>query len=240
MAQGFIPPHGGYKRLKAYQKALIVYDANVYFVGRWVEPRSRTRDQMEQAARCGKQNIVEGSLASATSKQTEVHLTNVARASFGELKEDYEDFLRNRHLPIWTKDHSIAKQVTGISRQDGKSYETYRQWIEHKDPEIAANVIRHLTMQTTLLLDRQIGRLEQEFLEKGGIRERMTAARLAARDGQAVLPKPAVPSCPLCEKPMKQRTARVGPRAGQAFWGCADYPRCRRLRAMEDREPEQP
>ena len=232
MAQGFIPPHGGYHDLKSYQKSLIVFDATVYFVGRWIDKRSRTRDQMEQGARSGKQNIVEGSLASATSKQTEIHLTNVARASLGELKEDFEDFLRTRKLPIWTKDAPIARQITALSRQEGETYETYREWIEHDEPEVAANVIRHLVMQTTFLLDRQITRLEQEFLEKGGLRERMTTARLAARQEQSAVSPPDVPVCPQCGKAMVQRKARIGPHAGQPFWGCTDYPRCRGTRDL--------
>jgi four helix bundle protein len=91
---GFIPPHGGYEELASYQKALIIFQATYYLAAKWVRMGSRTRDQMEQSARSGKQNIVEGSLASATSKQTEIHLTNVAKASLGELLEDHKDFLR--------------------------------------------------------------------------------------------------------------------------------------------------
>ena len=100
---GFIPKHGGYEQLKSYQKALIVYRGTVQFVKKWVPRGSRTCDQMVQAARSGKQNILEGSLASATSKQSEIHLTNVARASLGELKEDYEDFLRIVVCPNGTR-----------------------------------------------------------------------------------------------------------------------------------------
>ena len=100
MHQGFIPPHGGYEALHSYKKSLIIFVATYYLAEKWVRMGSRTRDQMEQSARSGKQNIVEGSLASATSKKTELHLTNVARASIGELLEDYKDFLRLRRLPI--------------------------------------------------------------------------------------------------------------------------------------------
>ncbi len=104
MSPGFIPPHGGYENLHSYKKALIIFLATYYLSEKWVRRGSRTRDQMEQSARSGKQNIIEGSLASATSKQTEIHLTNVARASLGELLEDYKDLLRLRGLPIWEKD----------------------------------------------------------------------------------------------------------------------------------------
>jgi four helix bundle suffix protein len=179
---GFIPKHGGYEQLKSYQKALIVYQGTVKFAKKWVSRGSRTCDQMVQAARSGKQNILEGSLASATSKQSEIHLTNVARASLGELREDYEDFLRDQGLPTWDKTHRYAQRVTELSRSSGENYETYRKGIEHDNPEIAANVLRHLTMQATLLLDRQIARLEQDFLREGGIRERMTRARLKVRE----------------------------------------------------------
>src|SRR5215213_8308587 len=103
MSEGFIPPHGGYQKLLSYQKSEIVYDATVHFCGRFIDRGSRTRDQMVQAARSGKQNIIEGSMASATSKETEIKLTNVARASLEELLADYCDFLRVRDLPLWDK-----------------------------------------------------------------------------------------------------------------------------------------
>ena len=96
--KGFIPPHGGYQKLLAYQKALVVYDATVYFCDRFIDKKSRTRDQMVQAARSGKQNILEGSEASGTSKETEIKLTSVARSSQEELLEDYRDFMRNRRI----------------------------------------------------------------------------------------------------------------------------------------------
>src|SRR5579884_941028 len=98
MPEGFIPPHGGYQSLLSYRKAEIVYDATVYFCARFLDTRDRTYDQMVQAARSGKQNIVEGSMASGTSKEAEIKLTNVARASLEELLVDYGDFLRTRRL----------------------------------------------------------------------------------------------------------------------------------------------
>src|SRR5262245_42981013 len=103
--KGFLPPHGGYEHLLSFQKSKIVFDATHYFVERYFHPRDRTRDQMVQAARSGKQNIAEGSEASGTSKETELKLTNVAYASLGELLEDYRDFLRNRGLPEWAATH---------------------------------------------------------------------------------------------------------------------------------------
>jgi four helix bundle suffix protein len=184
MAKGFIPPHGGYAGLLSYRKAEIVYDATVYFCGRFFDRRDRTRDQMVQAARSGKQNIIEGSQASGTSKETEIKLTNVARASLEELLTDYRDFLRTRSLGEWPRDHPYTKHLRDLNRQPDAAYETFRKGIEHADPEISANVIIGLVKVTNYLLDKQIRRLEKDFLKEGGLRERMTQARLAERDKQ--------------------------------------------------------
>ena len=184
MPDGFIPPHGGYATLLSYRKAEIVYDATVYFCGRFFDRRDRTRDQMIQAARSGKQNIIEASQASGTSKETEIKLTNVARASLEELLADYRDFLRTRGHQEWPRDHPYTKHLRVLNRQPDATYETFRKGIEHADPEISANVILGLTKVTNYLLDKQISRLERDFLKDGGLRERMTRARLAERDKQ--------------------------------------------------------
>ena len=139
---------------------------------------------MVQAARSGKQNIIEGSLASATSKKTEIKLTNVARASLGELLEDYRDFLRSRGLAEWDRDHPYARRLRELNRQPDAEYDTFRKGIEHEDPAIAANVIIGLVKVTNFLLDRQITQLEQAFVAQGGLSERMTRARLNHRDRQ--------------------------------------------------------
>jgi four helix bundle suffix protein len=184
MADGFIPPHGGYARLLSYRKAEIIFDATVYFCDRFFAPRDRTRDQMIQAARSGKQNIAEGSQASGTSKETELKLTGVARASLQELLEDYRDFLRLRGLQEWPRDHRYTQRLRALNRQRDATYETFRQGIEHPDPAISANVILGLVKAANYLLDCQISRLEKDFLRDGGLRERMTRARLAERDRQ--------------------------------------------------------
>jgi len=184
MPDGFIPPHGGYANLLSYRKAEIVYDATVYFCGRFFDRRDRTRDQMVQAARSGKQNIIEGSQASGTSKETELKLTNVARASLEELLADYRDFLRTRGLQEWPRDHPYTKRLRALNRQPDATYETFRKGIEHPDPQICANVIIGLIKVTSYLLDKQIRRLEKDFLKDGGLRERMTHARLVERDKQ--------------------------------------------------------
>jgi four helix bundle suffix protein len=181
MAEGFIPPHGGYQKLFSYRKAEIVYDATVYFCDRFLDPRDRTRDQMIQAARSGKQNIAEGSMASATSKETEIKLTNVARASLEELLVDYRDFLRTHNLEEWSKDHSYTRRLRQLNRLPDATYETFRRGIENPDPAICTNVIIGLIRVATFLLNRQIHQLEQAFVEEGGLRERMTRARLAHR-----------------------------------------------------------
>lgn len=178
MTGSFIPPHGGYHNLLSCKKALIVYDATVYFCNRFYLRPDRTIDRMVQAAHSGKQNIVEGSQASGTSKETEIKLTSVARASFEELLEDYRDFLRVRGLQEWPPGHPYTKRIRELNGQQGADYETFRKGIEHADPEISANVVIGLIKVMTFLLDRQLSTLEHAFLEEGGLRERMYNARL--------------------------------------------------------------
>lgn len=181
MSDGFIPKHGGYKKLLSYQKAEIVYDATVRFCERFIDKYSRTRDQMVQAARSGKQNIIEGSMASATSKEMEIKLTNVARASLEELLADYRDYLRTNDLQEWPKDHPYARRLRELNRIPDASYDTFRKGIESADPAICANVVIGLIRVASYLLDRQIRQLEQDFIQAGGLRERMTRARLSQR-----------------------------------------------------------
>jgi four helix bundle suffix protein len=177
----FIPPHGGYEKLLSFQKARIVYDGTVHFCGHFLDQRDRTRDQMIQAARSGKQNIIEGSQASGTSKEMEIKLTDVARASLEELLEDDRDFLRVRNLTEWTLDHPYTRRLRALNRQPDSNYETFRRGIESPDPAIAANVLIALIKVTTYFLDHQLRHVEAEFEENGGLRERMTRARLARR-----------------------------------------------------------
>ena len=179
--EGFTPPHGGYEDLLSFQKARIVFDGTVCFCDRFVDKRSRTHDQMVQAARSGKQNILEGSHASATSKETELKLTNVARASLEELLEDYRDFLRNGGHPLWDKNSKEALYVRKLGAKSNRSYESYRSYFETRPPQVVANILICLIHQTNYLLDQQLRRLEQDFLKEGGLRERMTRARLKAR-----------------------------------------------------------
>ena len=181
MPEQFIPPHGGYESLLSFQKARVIYDATVWFCGRYLERRDRTNDQMIQAARSGKQNILEGSAASGTSKKMELKLTSVARASLEELLEDYRDFLRVRSLRLWEKNSREAMFVRKLGRQRDVTYETYRTYIETRPPEVAANIVICLIHQTNYLLDQQIRQLEKAFVTEGGLSERMTKARLTER-----------------------------------------------------------
>lgn len=179
---GFIPPHGGYEKLHSFQKARIVYDATVYFCKRFIDLRDRTFDQMVQAARSGKQNIVEGSRVSGTSKELEIKLTNVARASLEELLEDYRDFLRTRQLAEWEREDPWTSHVRNLNRTPGANYETFRKLIEDSDPGISANTIIGLIKLTNYLLDQQLRALEKAFIEEGGMREAMARARYAKRN----------------------------------------------------------
>jgi four helix bundle suffix protein len=180
----FIPPHGGYQKLLSYQRAEVVYDATVKFCSDLLSKRDRTVDQMVQAARSGKQNIVEGSVASGTSKEMEIKLTNVACASLEELLIDYRDFLRTRGLAEWPKDHRYVRRLRELNRLPNANYETFRKAVENPDSEIRANAIMGLIKVTTYLLDQQTRRLEKDFLEHGGLRESMTRVRLTRRAQQ--------------------------------------------------------
>ncbi len=181
MSTGFIPSHGGYRNLLSYQKAEIIYDATVRFCARFIDKRSRTHDQMVQAARSGKQNIVEGTMASATSKKTEIKLMNVARASLEELLEDYRDYLRVNALQLWAKDHPKAQSIRKLGFDKHTSYSSYKPYVENAPPETAANTIICLIHQANYLLDQQLRALEKAFIEEGGLTERMTRARLEHR-----------------------------------------------------------
>jgi len=185
-----IRPHGGYRQLRSYQVSAIIYDGTVEFCDLHIDRRSRTHDQMVQAARSGKQNIAEGSAASATSQTTELRLTSVAKASLEELLLDYEDFLRQRRLRLWDKGAPEARRVRGMSYSSEQSYwsdvsdqsdlSDYRACIR-RSPEVAANTLICLIHQCTYLLRRQLLALEQRLLDSGGFRERLYHARRARR-----------------------------------------------------------
>jgi restriction system protein len=184
--RALIPPHGGYQKLRSFHCAQRVYDATVIFCGRFVEKRWRTHDQMVQAARSGVQNIAEGSMASATSRKTELKPTGVARASLEELLLDYQDFLRQRRLRLWDKNSPEALVVRRRYQLDGSDLsdpsdasDPYN--IATASPEVAANTLICLINQASFLLRRQLRRLEAQFLEEGGFTERLYRERQAQR-----------------------------------------------------------
>jgi four helix bundle suffix protein len=195
-----IPKHGGYRQLKSFQVAQLVYDVTVRFCARYIDPKSRTRDQMVQAARSGVQNIAEGSEASATSKKTELKLTNVARASLEELRLDYEDFLRHRRLLLWTRDDSRREELirrrpatadavaawardirkrgqSGPRGQCGQQSTQSTLSTESTYAEISANGVLALIAVASALLGRQLASLEKKFVEEGGFTERLYRVR---------------------------------------------------------------
>jgi restriction system protein len=237
-----IRPSGGYRSLRSFQTATLIYDATVSFCERYLDKRSRLVDQMVQAARSGRQNIAEGSRASATSSQTELRLVNVARASLDELLLDFEDFLRQRNKRQWAKDDAEARAVREVGkllgarqpvdRTDQSDHAAYACWLDQSDPAIVANAAICLIHQANYLLDQQIAGLERAFVSEGGYSESLAAARLQARrrpgqQGPAGIVGGAFPPCPACGQPMVLRTARLGKNAGSQFLGCSAYPACK-------------
>lgn len=181
---GFLPQGGNYRDLLSYRKAETLFDFTFRFCERFLKRGDRTHDQMVQSARSGKQNIAEGCKASITSAETEIKLINVARASLEELLLDYQDYLRVRDHALWNKDSKEALFVRKLGRTPGESYETYRTFMETRPPEVLANLAICLIHQANYLLDQQRRRLEKDFVKRGGIRERMTRARLQHRKRQ--------------------------------------------------------
>lgn len=195
-----IPKHGGYRNLKSFQVARLVYDVTVRFCDRYINPRSRTHDQMVQAARSGVQNIAEGSQASGTSKKMELKLTQVARASLEELRLDYEDFCRQRGLPVWDRADprrqelidcrckTAAEVSNWVERvhADGLSGRCGLEWTQKTAtyPEIAANGALALLAVACSLLDRQVAALAKAFETQGGFTERLYRVRSQNRNSR--------------------------------------------------------
>ncbi|HEY8903580.1 MAG TPA: four helix bundle suffix domain-containing protein [Chthoniobacterales bacterium] len=182
--EGFLSKGGNCRELVSYRKAEVIYDFTYHFCQKFLARGDRTIDQMVQAARSGKQNIVEGSRASVTSSEIELKLTNIARASLDELLEDYGDYLRVRNHSAWDKDSREALYVRRLGSRRNESFETYRRFFEDRPPETLANIAICLIHQANYLLDRQIRQLEKDFVTKGGIRERMSNARRGYRNNQ--------------------------------------------------------
>ncbi len=226
----------------------MIYDATVWFCEKFVDPRSRTADQMVQAARSGRQNIAEGSRASATSSQTELRLVNVARASLEELLLDYEDYLRHRHLPQWAPDGPEASAVRAVAARyrqdqsgrpdlsdlsDQQRWSLYARWLDHADAAVRANALICLIHQANYLLDRQIAALEEAFVSEGGYSEQLATERLKRRSQERAAPAARQPPpCPKCGALTVLRTAKGGKSPGSQFWGCTRYPECKGISAL--------
>jgi restriction system protein len=261
---GVLLPHGGYERLRSYKVAEAVYDATVVFCDRFIDKRSRTHDQMIQAARSGVRNISEGSGAAATSRKSEMKLTNVARASLSdELAKDYKSFLIQRGLRVWHKDspeamamrerlkHDVAPDLPlaqeGAVRLTGLGGLSH--FVAKAEAELAANAMLCAVNQAAYLLRRQIESQSQDFVQRGGFTERLHASRIKTReakmsdksDGSDRSDKSDdvnAPHCPICGKAMRVRIAKQGPNTGKPFWGCSGYPKCRGTINMSDRSDQ--
>ncbi len=179
-----IPFRGDPTTLKSFQKAEVVYDFTFRFARKFLERGDRTIDQMIQAARSGKKNLLEGSRMGRTSSELEIKLTNVARASLAELLDDYADFLRARDWPQWEKDSKEARYARELGRKQPQTYELYRTYMDTRPPEVLANIAICLIHQANFLIDQQLKRLEKDFVEQGGLKEKMTRVRLQHRREQ--------------------------------------------------------
>ncbi len=179
--KGFLPKAGGYRKLRVFKMSEAVCDLTAIFVKRFILAKSRTRDQMEQAARSGKQNIAEGSAASATSKETEIKLTNVAKASLEELMLDYEDYLRQNLLPRWDKDSPRVARLREYLKSQSFDFSP-TEYAEKYSAEEFCNLMITLINQTTFMLARLIEKQQEQFLKSGGIKEQMYKARVNFRN----------------------------------------------------------
>lgn len=238
-------PSSGYRRLDSYTLATLIQMATLRFCTRFLnrsnDPCGRQYDQMTQAARSGRANIIEGSERAATSKETEMKLTDVAKASLGELRGDYEMWLLQNHRLPWPKTSPEARAVFRITLDspdfkedwvhESARYlfvqeEKFAPWLTSDDDCVVANALMILCSRAIHMLTRQIEAQGKAFTENGGFRERLTTCRIETLSNQA-------PLCPLCEKPMRKRVARQGKNAGNSFWSCSGYPDCTGTRPCE-------
>ena len=244
--------HGGYRKLDSFTLATVIQLGTwrfcEKFLNRTNDPCGRQFDQMTQAARSGRANVMEGSERAGTSKGTEMRLTDVARASLAELKGDYEFWLLKRKKVPWKIPSPEAQAVFGVrldpnplKEGDGlhesatyvlAQHAKFAKWLESDDPDVAANALLILLNRTLNVLGRQLESQGEKFKEEGGFRERMTTVRLEEREKQNAAA--GTPACPECGKPMRKRTAKAGKNAGQAFWGCAGFPECKGTREAEN------
>ena len=179
----FLPQHGHYRNLRVYQVTEIIYDITYHFTQRYLDKGDRTIDQMIQAARSGKQNISEGNQAAATSSETEIKLTNVAKASLEELLNDYEDYLRVRNLPQWDAGHPRYEKMRQYARSR-QIQQDYTAAIQRMNDEEIANLCITLIHQATYMLHKLLATMQTRFVTEGGIKERMYQTRLNYRNSK--------------------------------------------------------
>ena len=242
---------GGYRKLHSFGFVCLVYHATTRFCRRvypWKEdPLGKTSGQMIGAARSARQNIVEASSRASTSKETEIKLLDVAKASLDELLGDYEAFLIDNDQLVWSEKNERWQSVAALKLDEFSATEDvlhefsrhiiamrhrFADWLEHEDPYVAANAIIVIINRAASLLFRQMERAMADFEREGGFRERMTRLRIEQREAlKAAEPPP--PSCPACGKPMTRRKAKTGPNAGKPFWGCTGYPACKAVQEVE-------
>lgn len=243
--------HGGFRRLHSFTLATVAQLETLRFCRRFLthdhreadtkfyDPKGRQYDQMTQAARSGRQNIIEGSERASTSKDTEMKLTDVARASLSELRGDYEVFILDRGELPWSCHAPEAKAVNAISldnppfsddlvhesaKHAREQRKKYAAWLDSPDPVVVANAMLIILSRALNMLKSQIAAQDKLFEEGGGFSERLTTRRLEAREEQR---NTSGPECPQCGQPMRRRKSAKG-----EFWGCSGYPACKGTKPM--------
>lgn len=238
---------GGFRWLDSFVMAGIIQFATIRFCNKFLnrtnDPCGRQFDQMTQAARSGRENIIEGSERTATSKETEMRLTDVAKASLSELRGDYEAWLLSHGEAPWLRKAPAAQELYSL-RLDRPQYSAdvvhdscahllaqqrkFSRWLDSDDDSVVANALLILISRTINMLNHQLGAQGERFAKSGGFREQLTAVRATARAETERMP-----ACPDCGKPMRRRKVKAGRNAGQEFWGCTGYPDCNGLRRIE-------
>lgn len=243
---------GGYRKMHSFTFATLIHLETISFCKRfipWQEDQlGKTSAQMIGAARSGRQNIIEGSERSSTSKETEIKLIDVARASLAELLGDYEVFLGDSEVIPWSRNDPeyrkiAATQLPDYHNNDDQMHEYWKYYHENKkafapwfrsdEPAVVANAMLILIQRTMAMLSSQLRYLGETFLNEGGFRERMYQCRTDARDEKTQTEENA-PECPECGRPMRKRNAQKGNKAGNLFWGCTAFPECRGTREIEN------
>jgi len=246
---------GGYRKLYSFTYATLIQLGTIRFCRRFVsfrdDPLGKTAGQMVGAARSGRQNLIEASERAATSKETEIRLTDVARASLAELLGDYEIHLAEKGAIPWGKDEPGRRDLGALwlppfeFTDDSlhgywvyyhEARKPFARWLDSDDDTVVANAMIVLITKTMAMLGGQLERQGRTFLDEGGFRERLHQCRSAARQEAAGEENAAGPPCPDCGRPMRKRVPRTGRRAGQPFWGCSGYPHCKGSREIGPEE----